>query len=160
MTMTRAQAAQAGLNKYDTGKPCKNGHRAMRYTQSGTCEGCLRASQQRAQAVHAASAPERAARKQFALHVVSVAERVPDAQLGSLQTMAEALLSCRFPSLAGLVEFRCNPRPCKAVAGTIQATFLVHVEDRQAFHGLCDNALRAASMIDAHGLAARMESVQ
>lgn len=144
--MTRAQARAAGLNKYDTGKPCRNGHRAERYVQSGVCLVCLRASQQRAQAEHAAGAAERGERKRFAVHVCSQTERVPEAQLGGIATIAEALLSCRFPALAGLVEFRCNPRPCKPAGGTVQATFLVHLDDRAAFHAICSDALRAAGL--------------
>lgn len=153
--MTRAQATAAGLSKYDTGKECRNGHRAMRYTQSGTCEACIRANQMRAQAAHNAGAPEREARKRFALGVVSHAERVPGASLASLQTIAGALLASRFPALAGLVEMTCNPRPCKPAAGTVQATFLVHLEDRAAFHALCDDALRTSGLrvVAAHATA-------
>jgi hypothetical protein len=153
---TRADATARGLNKYDTGKPCRNGHRAFRYTQSGVCAECLKASQQRAQAEHAATAPQRADERRFALHACIVRERVPEAQVESLQTMAEALLACRFPALVGIIEPRCSPRPDKPAAGTVEAAFLVHNDDRAAFHGLCDNALRAAGLAGTYGLAARL----
>jgi hypothetical protein len=42
--ITRQQALTLGLNKYFTGKPCKNGHVAERYIQSSTCELCIRGS--------------------------------------------------------------------------------------------------------------------
>jgi hypothetical protein len=159
--MTRAQAFAAGLSKYDTGKPCRNGHRAMRYTQSGTCEACIRASQLRAQAEHNAGAPEREARKQYALNIVAQPERVPSAMLDSLVTIADAMLACRFPTLAGLVDFRCNPKPCKAIGGTVQATFLVHLADRAAFHSICDNALHELGVrAIAMKAAARDEAMQ
>lgn len=37
---TRRQAAEAGESKYFTGKPCKHGHNAARYTCSGICSAC------------------------------------------------------------------------------------------------------------------------
>ena len=40
--ISRRAAIQAGQNKYFTGEPCKNGHIALRYIQSGTCEECIR----------------------------------------------------------------------------------------------------------------------
>lgn len=42
--ITRNQARSLGLSKYFTGEPCRNGHTAERYTQSGTCEECIRQS--------------------------------------------------------------------------------------------------------------------
>lgn len=42
--ITRAQARHNGLGKYFTGVPCRNGHIAERYTQSGSCEDCIRQS--------------------------------------------------------------------------------------------------------------------
>lgn len=38
---TRAQAIKLGASQYHTGQPCRNGHLAPRYTQSGTCRVCL-----------------------------------------------------------------------------------------------------------------------
>ena len=39
---TRKLANELGLNKYFTGEPCKHGHIAPRYTDSGTCQECIR----------------------------------------------------------------------------------------------------------------------
>lgn len=39
--VTRKQAVDGRLNMYYTGQPCKNGHVAARYTQSGGCKGCI-----------------------------------------------------------------------------------------------------------------------
>jgi hypothetical protein len=36
----RKEAKKAGLKKYFTGEPCKNGHITERYTSGGTCLGC------------------------------------------------------------------------------------------------------------------------
>jgi hypothetical protein len=40
--MERKEAAAAGLKKYDTGRPCKHGHRAERYVMSGACSACIK----------------------------------------------------------------------------------------------------------------------
>jgi len=42
--ITRSDAKAQGLSKYFTGVPCRNGHVAERYTQSGTCQDCIRTS--------------------------------------------------------------------------------------------------------------------
>lgn len=42
--INRADAMAIGIGKYYTGEPCRNGHVAPRYTQSGTCCQCLRGS--------------------------------------------------------------------------------------------------------------------
>ena len=38
--VTRMEAAKAGLNRYFTGKYCRNGHLAERYVLNGTCVEC------------------------------------------------------------------------------------------------------------------------
>lgn len=38
--MTRLQAAEKGLLRYYTGKPCRRGHHAERYTRSNMCVEC------------------------------------------------------------------------------------------------------------------------
>jgi hypothetical protein len=39
--VSRKEAIANGLIKYFTGKPCKHGHTAERYTKSGCCVECL-----------------------------------------------------------------------------------------------------------------------
>jgi hypothetical protein len=39
--MTRNEARISGLKLYYTGKPCRRGHDAYRYTTSGTCTQCV-----------------------------------------------------------------------------------------------------------------------
>lgn len=46
--ISRAEAAALGLNKYFTGKPCKNGHVNHRYLKSGSCQSCIAESNGRA----------------------------------------------------------------------------------------------------------------
>ncbi len=38
--LTRRQAAEAGLKRYNTGKPCSKGHDAPRFTSTGACVKC------------------------------------------------------------------------------------------------------------------------
>lgn len=38
--LTRRQAANLGMNKYYTGKPCSHGHDSPRYVSSGICCKC------------------------------------------------------------------------------------------------------------------------
>ena len=37
---TRKEAMQTGMKKYWTGKPCRNGHLTLRYTNTGVCIDC------------------------------------------------------------------------------------------------------------------------
>ena len=39
--MERREAHALGMKTYDTGRPCKNGHRALRYVTTGSCVKCL-----------------------------------------------------------------------------------------------------------------------
>jgi|SRR5208337_3465830 len=39
-TTTRSEAVRKGLYRYYTGKPCRNGHTAMRYTMTSVCSEC------------------------------------------------------------------------------------------------------------------------
>lgn len=41
LPQTRRQAIRDGLTKYFTGMPCKRGHVAHRYTNSGSCSKCI-----------------------------------------------------------------------------------------------------------------------
>lgn len=40
--ITRRQAAERGMGRYYTGKPCKNGHLAERYVTSNACVECAK----------------------------------------------------------------------------------------------------------------------
>jgi hypothetical protein len=47
MKMKRREAKALGLEKYNTGKPCRNGHLADRYTCNGVCLECYKDTVQR-----------------------------------------------------------------------------------------------------------------
>jgi hypothetical protein len=40
--ISRKEAIQKGLQKYYTGKPCKNGHYSERYTLGSECQACIK----------------------------------------------------------------------------------------------------------------------
>lgn len=40
--LTRSEAASSGAKRYFTGRPCKNGHTAERYTVGSNCVDCLK----------------------------------------------------------------------------------------------------------------------
>jgi 5-methylcytosine-specific restriction endonuclease McrA len=44
--VSRSEAKAMGLKQYFTGKPCKHGHIATRFTSKGTCSVCLHATTQ------------------------------------------------------------------------------------------------------------------
>lgn len=40
--MERKEALRLGIKKYNTGRPCRHGHLADRYSDSGACVDCLK----------------------------------------------------------------------------------------------------------------------
>lgn len=48
--MSRAAALDSKARMYKTGRPCKYGHTAPRYTLTGGCSECSKISNQRARA--------------------------------------------------------------------------------------------------------------
>lgn len=70
--ITRAEARRAGLNRYFTGVPCKNGHVDFRYTASGACKGCIAVNNGRPSAFTIQDDPEVLAAK-IALDAATVA---------------------------------------------------------------------------------------
>lgn len=45
--ISRPEAAKRQLRHYYTGKPCKNGHAAKRYVNTGSCMACIATYQSR-----------------------------------------------------------------------------------------------------------------
>ena len=60
---TRAEAKAAGSPRYNTGKPCKHGHIADRFTSSGTCSECLAPRRREGMRKWAAENPEEKKRR-------------------------------------------------------------------------------------------------
>lgn len=83
--ITRTEAIELGLKKFYTGKECKNGHLAMRYTVSGTCEKCIALHHGKTQALIAAKA---------ARTTITFKDMHPD-DIATLQATAQALVAAR-----------------------------------------------------------------
>jgi hypothetical protein len=79
------EAIERGLKKFYTGKACKNGHTAMRYTVSGTCELCIAQHHKKTQAFIAAKAARTA---------IAFKDMHPD-DIATLQVTAQALVAAR-----------------------------------------------------------------
>jgi hypothetical protein len=61
--ITRAEAKSLGLTRYQTGIPCRRGHRAERYVSTGNCVECVRGAAAEWHREHYASDPAFRARK-------------------------------------------------------------------------------------------------
>lgn len=168
---TRAAAAAAGRTQYFTGKPCKNGHLAARYTQSGTCSTCIadatRATRSRVtQAVAGNSYTAKRA------HVVELAEVRIRAYAGDAETVrgvAAAYCMARYPTLSredvtikaaptdlaggtALYRVRVPLEHAAAVRETANALLNARGASLSQFHA--NQAERAAAMVGADAPAA------
>ena len=79
---TRKDAANLGMDKYYTGKPCSRGHVALRNTRTGACCHCLR--------VYAQEYREATTPRNDGLHEVTV--RIPPLAAGALADFVAALV--------------------------------------------------------------------
>lgn len=102
---TRKDAIASASHKYFTGKPCRNGHIAERYAQSGTCQECIAAT--RPTAARAISNIERpllnplqqanAARAELKEQIVVFKVRAYPADFPTLRNLAVTLMRMRWP---------------------------------------------------------------
>lgn len=103
--MTRAEARKSGQNKYFTGKPCKNGHIAERYTASGTCQDCIRSSNAPVVRQHPIAAPDPSApvdaeqHKDMQANVVTRGLIVYDHQVDRMREMVHMMTEARYPGI-------------------------------------------------------------
>lgn len=139
---SRSEAQAKSAMKYDTGKLCKNGHSGPRYTLSGVCALCLKASQERMNEAYRSSLdPLRHERKRFAKTTRVANWRVPAHEVDALTAIVSSLLSCRFPDLVGHADLTVMPRPREERGGTVRVDFLLHTDDARAVQLICDDAL-------------------
>lgn len=124
--MERKEAAAAGLKKYNTGRPCKHGHKADRYVDSGACSDCLK----NMVAVKYASSAEQ--REQIANKTKLIFLFTQLSGLPAIKTMVDALVIARLP---GVDPEAVNPVPYwqKQVSRlTYQIKVRVPLEDVEA----------------------------
>lgn len=131
-TISRQDARSRGQKTYFTGEPCKNGHVAYRYVQSGTCSQCLRASNSQTVDVNAG------ARREASAQLVQVKIRLHRVDLELFKAAAYAMALARFPVLqVGDVYPGYLPMDCDSLTGLYK--FNCHVEDVEQMRAIgCD----------------------
>jgi hypothetical protein len=91
--MERKEAAAAGLKKYDTGRPCKHGHRADRYVDSGACSTCLK---NMASIKHAGGASQR---EEVATKTKQIYLFTKESGLQNIKSFVDLLVALRLPDI-------------------------------------------------------------
>jgi hypothetical protein len=110
---SRQEAAKLGARFFNTGRPCRNGHVADRYTSTGNCSACLAASrEQLAAAVREAKRPAQdgAALFTYRLHPADHAAALAycqglDLQRGRMPQAGQAVVAPALPPAAAPGEF-------------------------------------------------------
>lgn len=132
---SRKLALAAGVKKYFTGEPCRHGHVAYRYAQSGACSECIgvageskhTAPSENDAAVSSVKAKQSARAAAFE-QLVTVAVRSTPETISAIRNLASALVTMRFPELE-----RADAWSPKAgtdyQAGTCLYKFNIHSED-------------------------------
>lgn len=150
-TMTRAEARAQGLRHFYSGEPCRHGHNGIRYTQSGACYACIKASVDQMRNEFKAAQEADVARPElirFIKETLIVNVRLPEAQVRSLGSIVAGMLSARFPLL--VAHERVNMAPASTLSrrmgSTCMATYLAHRDDAAAIKTLAENAMRAHAL--------------
>lgn len=141
--ITRKAASNAGRTKYYTGVPCKNGHLAERYVQSGTCAACIAVANGRdAATVSEAQATARDA-------IADVKNRLSRVRLLCYQADAAVVLdSClaltlaRFPML-GAAHVVGAREPAKVDGPAGFYSVLVHDDDVRILREIAAATMKA-----------------
>lgn len=92
--MERSQALNEGLTTFETGRPCKNGHFAKRYTSSGGCSACIQTTTNTHRDTDTTPRQiEKAATRDYLTHLIEIQVRVFDVDVRAMQETANGL--CR-----------------------------------------------------------------
>jgi hypothetical protein len=137
--MERSEALALGLTKYNTGRACRNGHYADRYTDSGSCQECVNGKP----SVRVVLSPEYAAQ---AAQLVEVKLRAYASDLPVLRDTVIGMTQVRFP-LLGAASFMPSTKPTSAEAGTALYRFMVHAEEIEFFREVA-LSLRSMHTVD------------
>lgn len=135
---SRADAKKAGENTYFTGEPCKNGHIAKRYVQSGTCAGCIRAAN------GSNDDPTKDARREAGANLVQVKIRCFDVDLEFIKATAWAFGITRYPVLT-MIDVYPGLLPTDHAGGQGLRKFNVHVDDVEALRKIAYDSMAARS---------------
>lgn len=134
--LSRSEAKEKQQATYFTGQPCKHGHVAKRYTQSGTCSECINGDRNRI------ADPMAATKREAKADLVKVRIRAFDEDRDALASSAWALAVMRYPMLQlGDVDPR-HLAQDKA-GGTGLYAFYCHNEDVPQLRAIADGMLKA-----------------
>lgn len=122
--ISRTQASKRMLPTFFTGKSCRRGHLAARYTTNGGCVVCVRAKSEDAR-IAANATP----RRQQLASLVSVGMRLFHEDVPAFTDVALAMVRAEFPDLtrADVV----HGKPSGVAAGTGFYPFRVRAQDVQ-----------------------------
>lgn len=133
--LSRREAKEKQQATYFTGQPCKHGHVAYRYTQSGTCSECINGGQNRV------ADPMAGARRAAKAELVKVTCRAFDTDREALAAAAWALAVMRYPVLT---QGDVDPRtlPSDRTGGTGLYGFYCHLDDVPTLRAIADGMLK------------------
>ena len=100
--MERKEATAKGLKKYNTGRPCKHGHIADRYVESGACSACLK----NMVAINYASSSGQ--REFIANRTAQIFLFTKLSGLSALKMLVDSMIAARLPEVA---PDAVNPQP-------------------------------------------------
>lgn len=124
--MERKEAAAAGLKKYNTGRPCRHGHTADRYVESGACSECLK------NMVSVKYAGGAVARQTIADRTKQIYLFTRPSGLPAIKMLLDSMVASRFPGIAP-EAVNPEPYPSKQVSNdTYQIRVRVPLEDVDA----------------------------
>lgn len=132
---SRKLALAAGVKKYFTGEPCRHGHVAYRYAQSGACSACIGVASESKlappsenDAVVSTLKAKQSARAAALEQLVTVAVRSTPETVSSIRNLASGLVTMRFPEL-GRADAWSPKAGTDYQAGTCLYKFNIHSED-------------------------------
>lgn len=120
--VSRSAAKISGATSYFTGQPCRNGHVAMRYTQSGTCAECIKASSSKTVNVDAI------ARRAFKQQLIQAKFRLFDIDRETFAFAVWSMTAVRCPQIL-MSDIESKNAGLDRVAGTGMYTYYLHVDD-------------------------------
>lgn len=120
----RSEAARLGLTKYNTGRPCRHGHMADRYVNSGACSVCIREMVDKG--VAARKRKKKCLNELIEATTVELNLFAPDMWIQSVVDMVAQANAERFPN------YQVNPENLRSVnvgGGVKRIKFRVHPDD-------------------------------
>lgn len=127
--LARKDAVAAGSRKYFTGKPCKHGHIAERYTDSGTCSVCINGNRPSVAVTPLThGTPEQREQAQEIVDLKDSKFWLYDVDYVAFKKVAIGMLRARYP-LVPPAAFEVKPIPSRPIQGTSLYRVKHHPDD-------------------------------